>query len=621
MISFLLIIENEKEGHILKQAFEQYDIKIVMSKPTFANYIQAVQTKPNIVIIELPRDCNPQKKFVGMLKENNQAKKIPVLGYGNHNKQSTIKTILQDGFNAYMIRPLKFIPLTESIQKLIPVKQDIFKHKAEKQASDREDDIKYLLDLSKPPMEKIDLVVGYVKKMLAFPFTVAKVLNVTSDENSGAGALAKAIEADPVISATILKVSNTVIFASRDKEITSVKDAIIRIGFMETRNIALSLSVMKLFDNDKTNFGFSRIDFWYHSLATGLLAERLAKNTGFPITGEAFLTGLLHDFGVILLDEFFSDVFQTVMEKTTENGSCFVDEVVNTIGISHNDIVEQLFENWKLPGSIGFAIKNHNNFQGEIPASTPDNKALTQVVGMANMLTKTYILGTECDRFIRPIDDIHVKKIKLPLGITPAILNSIHDQLNVYNKFLKLDEGRSFPLTELEIENAPVTKLMYLNRPERMLPMVEGYLKTQQYKLSVQKGEEIPEKFDVPEVAIIDATNSDTNESIEAIITALNNNEAKLPVSFVLLYPPESELKDFPVREGIEKLPQELDLRSIDEAISKAKGDELSSEAIAKEMEKDKKEGEEEEDILDELDKNKIGEEDLTSDIAKLTDD
>jgi len=176
------------------------------------------------------------------------AKKNPLL----------LKICWQMALMFFLQRPLKFGQMTETIQGLPKMKKDLFSGKAEITPSDRDADMKFLKDSSKPAMEKIELMVGYVNKMLAFPFTVAKVVSVTSDANSGAGGLAKAIEADPVISATILKVSNTVLFASRDKEITSVKDAIIRIGFMETRNIALSLSVITTFDNDQANFGFDR---------------------------------------------------------------------------------------------------------------------------------------------------------------------------------------------------------------------------------------------------------------------------------------------------------------------------------------------------------------------------
>ena len=191
-----------------------------------------------------------------MLKRNKLGKKIPILGYGSQTEPKFIEELTSEGLNAFLKRPLKFNLMKEIIQKLCGGNSDIFTQVQNEADSEKDDSTKFLLDQSQPKLQKIDLMVEYIDKMLAFPFTVAKVVKVTSEEGSSANSLAKAIEADPVISAIILKVSNTILFSARDKKITSVKEAIIRIGFMETRNIALSLSVLKVFDNDKIKFGF-----------------------------------------------------------------------------------------------------------------------------------------------------------------------------------------------------------------------------------------------------------------------------------------------------------------------------------------------------------------------------
>ena len=67
MVYLLLIIQNEKEGHVLKQAFEQYDIKVVLAKPTFANYIQSIQVRPNCIMMEIPRVFKSEQNFMNLL--------------------------------------------------------------------------------------------------------------------------------------------------------------------------------------------------------------------------------------------------------------------------------------------------------------------------------------------------------------------------------------------------------------------------------------------------------------------------------------------------------------------------------------------------------------------------
>ncbi len=190
-------------------------------------------------------------------------------------------------------------------------------------ASERKEDISLILHPDTEPGRKIGAMVRHIANLAAFPFIVAKVLKIAGDEGTGAIELARAARADPYIVAHLLKISNSVFFASTHHRINSVKDAIIRIGFMETRRIVMGMSVMKLFETRNKNLGFDRVDFWYHSLAVAIIAEHAARRAGSVDAEEAFLAGLLHDLGIILLDDYFPEVFDAVLHDTAQHAGSF----------------------------------------------------------------------------------------------------------------------------------------------------------------------------------------------------------------------------------------------------------------------------------------------------------
>jgi HD-like signal output (HDOD) protein len=306
---------------------------------------------------------------------------------------------------------------------------------------DKGKDIEQLLNKETLGSKKIEIMVNYVAGLMAFPFTVARVLQLAESEKSAASDLAKVIQTDAVISAQLLKISNSVLFASLNRRIGSVKDAIIRVGFRETKRLVMSMSVMKLFSNTNKNFGFDRTDFWYHSLVCGIIAERMAKQMGTVNMEEAFLAGILHDFGILLLDEFFPEVFSKVLEETADKGQQFIVSEKAVLGVTHNDMIAELFAKWKLPESVTDGIVHQYQFHEYKDALDTPSKKLSLCVGLSDVLAKTVSLGRECDQYIIPVENWVFEQVKMPGGFTKSLLEDVTNQMKLYQEFLKIDKN------------------------------------------------------------------------------------------------------------------------------------------------------------------------------------
>jgi len=362
---------------------------------------------------------------------------------------------------------------------------------------------------------------AHTAKFLAFPFTVARVLQLTQDEKSGAGDLAKVIETDPVISANILKVSNTVFFASLNRRIGSIKDAIVRIGFQETKRIVVSMSVMDLFERQDKHSGFNREDFWYHSLASAIIAERLARRLGDVSTEETFLAGLLHDFGIIVLDEFFGGIFAQVLEKNANGGGLFINTETAMLAINHNDVVKELFGRWKIPEAITDAVVGQYDFRMlEGRLETPA-KRMALCVGIANVLAKTVCIGRECDQFIRPVANWAFKALKLPRGFSGGFLEEVVRDVELYRRFLGLEE-RDFARNVDGIDRPEEKRIGFVNLSGEAFVAAAMYLAKQGIEVvpvsSAQKLSAYDSQFDLVLTAAAPDSAAETVDRFSGIV-------------------------------------------------------------------------------------------------------
>lgn len=568
MIGIMLMTHNRREGQILKMAFEQLHVKIIISSPSYANYVKSLQYMPDVILMEFPRMNQAETQFVELIRKNKRTLKIPIIAYGNTIPEGMKRALAQYGVSNYMGRPLKFSLLISSIQKYLAQVNKALDDYPAKDTGEKDEDVRLILDPSTLPVKKIELMVKHISGLMAFPFTVAKVLLLADSSKSGANDLAKVIEADPVISTNVLKVSNTVFFASANRRISSIKDAIVRIGFTETKRITMAMGVMDSIGKDSNNFGFDRMKFWMHSLSTAIISERIAKKLGGISTDEAFLAGLLHDFGIILLDEFFPSIFQRILEKTTDRAEKFITAERNLLTITHNDVVKELFENWKLPNTTSEAISSHYTILKNEKRIVELHDKMSLCVEIGNILSKCYHNGEGTDQYVYPLENWVFSSIKMPAGPNKEFYSDIKNELKMYMKFLKIEE-------EKEVKDPRFNKSIgFFGVGTRAFNTAEAYMISQGHEVTKILPSESYSDHDLKyDIICISAEKDMTLEELTPLTTIIQKQTAEdsegtpKNAPFLILTYPDSVIaktagEDFPI------MPLEGDLRIIDENIS-----------------------------------------------------
>jgi HD-like signal output (HDOD) protein len=521
--SLMLVSENSREMQVLKLAFEQKNIQVLCCTPEYKNYVKILQYMPDTIFLELPRIAHLQLHFAEMVKTHKKIRHIPIVGYGDKIDDAVRKGLVEKGIFYYLSRPLKFSIILDVVKKnLKQFHKDI--EVKEQPHSDKEKDIELLLAKETPAMKKIEILTTSIAKLVAFPFTVAKVLQLTENEKSAAGDLAKVIQADPVISAQLLKIANSVLFASLNRRIGSVKDAIIRVGFKETRRLVMSMSVMKMFGTVNKNIGLDRTAFWFHSLVCGIISERLAKLMATVNTEEAFLSGILHDLGILLLDDFFPTVFSRALEYTTNKNSQFVQCEKALLGVTHNDMVAELFTKWKLPDSVTEGVLGQYQFQSFENNLDSPGKKIALCVGMSDILAKTAGFGRECDRYISPIANWVFESVKMPAGFSAIFFEDIANQIKLYREFLKID-NKDIAFDGREKTAQEKATIAIINQARDIFIPPHIYFQNEGYAATLVTGDSLNTATSAIQKVLIWADATVSIEAISAIVKTVNKTQ------------------------------------------------------------------------------------------------
>ena len=188
---------------------------------------------------------------------------------------------------------------------------------------------------------------------------IAQLLAQLSRRNCEIHELVETIERDPVLSGQILRLANSAIFG-RLRPVSSVRHAVAMMGTGALRKFTLASSVSNLFSRTKMAKSFSVRRFNVHSVATATLLELLAEELTFESGQDAFLAGLLHDIGKLLIAVSWPRQYDDILALIAVTGSTLIEAERDVIGIDHAELSALAISRWELSEAIQSAACDHH---------------------------------------------------------------------------------------------------------------------------------------------------------------------------------------------------------------------------------------------------------------------
>ncbi len=283
-------------------------------------------------------------------------------------------------------------------------------------------------------------------ELSSLPQTLAQIISLSSDDNASINQLADVIRRDPGLTARMLRAANSPAFG-QSRDVGSINKATQLIGFRSALSFALASSVYSL--TESLSGELSRPRFWRHALETAvaakLLAEVMSSPNAAPATkvdpGEAFIAGLLHDIGMLILDNSFSVRYQEIFNEVEAGGKLCTLETEEW-GASHAGAGEFILKQWNIPERIAKAVGNHHIASADLRAENDSLSPLDMCVALANTLTRNRMFDRSGDAVERhELRAELIDKLSLSNESLFGIEEKMAEELITQAAYLQIDVG------------------------------------------------------------------------------------------------------------------------------------------------------------------------------------
>lgn len=197
----------------------------------------------------------------------------------------------------------------------------------------------------------LDEFVAEVAELRPLPAAAVRVLRIAEGQRFSAHELAQAIGADQVLTAKLLRLANSAYYGFA-RQITTVRDAVVLLGFRAVRSAALASSVIDALPGS-VNLDYEQM--WRHSVTVGMLAEVLARAYGRH-QDEAFTAGILHNIGRLALDQQRPAVLQAARALSVERGISIWEAERALLGFTDVELGAGLALHWNFPQELVDAV-------------------------------------------------------------------------------------------------------------------------------------------------------------------------------------------------------------------------------------------------------------------------
>lgn len=276
--------------------------------------------------------------------------------------------------------------------------------------------------------QELEALIMYAGDLPTIPVVATKVMQLIENESTTSEKLAEIVASDPAVAARVLKISNSSFYGCQ-RQIQTLSHAIMILGFSTLKSLVVAASLKQVYNP----YGLTEQMLWEHSFGAGLAARIIAGTSRLANEEEAFLGGLFHDIGKIIMNNMDNNKFQSVMQKCYNERISFLEAEQQTYPYSHAEAGALVIKKWNFPEVLMHAALKHHTFDFDVDED-PYRVRLTCVVGLANLFCHKVGAG------MREPEDfaLHETQPAAILGIDEELMNHL---LDTFREAFNRDKG------------------------------------------------------------------------------------------------------------------------------------------------------------------------------------
>ena len=284
------------------------------------------------------------------------------------------------------------------------------------------------------------------------PAIVLRILQAVRRDGSSFGELSEIISSDPALTIRVLKVANSSFYAL-PYQVDSLKKALSLMGFNALKNIALSFVIVDGLRGDNAA-GFDLDFFWRRAITAAVGAELLAPIVRHA-TDDAFVTALLQDIGIIVLNSCRAADYSRVLAERQTSRKPVVTIEKEILGYDHQEVGAEVLKRWGLPETISGPIRYHHA-NGDTPAAY---RTSSGILFVSDRVASGYY-GRDRKRRLAMAGQALRSRFDVDEDTTEGYIGAVADKsLEVLTSF-DLDPGRLIPYSQiLQEANEELNKL------------------------------------------------------------------------------------------------------------------------------------------------------------------
>jgi|GEM_PF-6505623 len=218
--------------------------------------------------------------------------------------------------------------------------------------------------------------------------------------------IADILKLDQAIAMKVMKIASSSVY-SRSEATQTLKDAVVRIGLEQLREIVVSVGVIdKMTTISSSHVSLDPIAFWEHSLCVALCSSKIAARCNGIQSEVAFTAAILHDIGRQVLVQTMPEAYTQVLQCAQQLGIGLDQAEKRMMLCEHTSIAQNLLHSWNLPKDLVEAIGHHHELPSKLSTVCPKNAQLAATVSLANCLTHAYSIGDSGNHLITASEEL-----------------------------------------------------------------------------------------------------------------------------------------------------------------------------------------------------------------------
>lgn len=284
--------------------------------------------------------------------------------------------------------------------------------------------------MSAPAAAHPCLVVERIGELPTLPAIYARIAELTSSPDTSAQDLERVIEKDQALSGKLLKLVNSA-FYGFPVEIRTISRAVMIVGFKALSQLALSASVVNLFPEGE-NEDLDYQGFWAHAIGVAVTSRRIAMVRGGIPPEEAFLSGLIHELGILVHARHLAAEFSRILKTARSRDLVLYEAERDVLGFDHADTGHALVCHWRLPKPLAESVANHH-----LPSRTRPMSEITATVHVACVLCAGAGIGREGVDLVPPLDHNAWETVGLTPPRIAGILDGVEAEISLFLELIR----------------------------------------------------------------------------------------------------------------------------------------------------------------------------------------